>query len=294
MDRWVKCISTRGTVRGISIQATDLVKGLVHRHGLEAFAAQAMGEATIGALLLAAYCKGGERINLNIRGTGGVRQALADASPDGTTRGYVVQREVGSLTATHEKQVNPGPWGDGLLSVLRTQRTEGSQPYIGTVPLLTGHLAKDLSFYWVQSEQVPSAVGLAVNFKDNVVTSAGGFLIQAMPGASQAEIAIIDHHIHELQSYASRLAENADPLILLSQVFQDMAFVILEETPLHFKCTCSRERVERALILTGLEELRSMAEDPKGASVRCDFCTTDYNVTQESLRQMLARENAPT
>ncbi len=292
MDRWVKCISTSGTVRGVSIQATDLVRELVKIHGLEGFSAQAMGESAIGALLLASYCKHGERINLNIRGTGRIQQALVDAAPEGTMRGYLIPREVGTITPTTETQANTGPWGDGLLSVLRTKKTEGSQPYIGTLPLLTGHLAKDLTFYWVQSEQVPSAVGLAVNFDGKEVTSAGGFLIQAMPGASPAEVAIIDYHIHELPSYASLLAENADPLKLLTQVFQDMAFVLLEETPLKFICTCSRERVERAIALTGLEELRSMAEDPKGASVRCDFCATDYVVDPAALRKMIARINS--
>jgi molecular chaperone Hsp33 len=271
----------------VSIQATDLVREMVKMHGLEGFPAQALGEAVIGALLLGSYVKSGDRVNLNIRGTGRVKQALVDAAPDGTARGYVIARDTATFTPT-EGQTNSGPWGDGLLSVLKTQRSEGNkQPYIGTVPLITGHLAKDLSFYWVQSEQVPTAVGLAVNFEGKEITSAGGFLVQAMPGASPARIAIIDHHIYELQSYAKRLAENADPLLLLSQIFQDMAFVVLEETPLHFKCTCSRERVERALLLTGAEELRSMAEDPKGASVRCDFCTTDYNVDQDSLRKMM-------
>lgn len=285
-DKWVKCISTQGNVRGVAIHATHLARELAAMHGLNGFAAQALGETAIGALLISSFCKGGEKVNLNIRGTGRIQQALADATADGTVRGYVIARETDSVTPVDaEKQL--GPWGEGLLAVLRTKKSEGQQPYIGTVPLLTGHLAKDLTFYWAQSEQIPSAVGLAVNFKDGQIHSAGGFLIQTMPGASALEVRQIEQHINEISSYADSIARDADPLQLLSQVFQDTAFVVLEEKPIRFECTCNVDRVRRALMLTGVEELRSMIADQNGAEVHCDFCAKNYQFDRAALEALI-------
>jgi molecular chaperone Hsp33 len=234
-SQWIKCISTQGNLRGVALQATSLVQELVEMHGLEGDVAQSLGEAVIAALMVASYCKGGERINLNIRGSAFIQQALVDANPDGTVRGYVIERhfEPGQMDTTR----NFGPWGDGLLSVLRTKAGENEKPYIGTVPLLTGHLAKDLTFYWLQSEQIPSAVGIAVKIENGKVISAGGFLVQAMPGATAAELQDIENNIVGLQSLASELAKNENPVHLLSQIFSSTAFVLLEEKPLRFQCT---------------------------------------------------------
>ena len=188
-SKWIKCIATHGSVRGVAIEATSLVQELVQLHGLKGRYAQGLGEAVMGALLVASYCKSGERVNLNVRGSGDFPQGLVDAYPDGSVRGYVTVRD--PKDATFGLAGDFGPWGEGTLSVLRTQMghaSQSKQPFIGTVPLVTGHLAKDLTFYWLQSEQIPSAVGLAVNLQGDQVVSAGAFLIQVMPQATSEEI----------------------------------------------------------------------------------------------------------
>jgi molecular chaperone Hsp33 len=281
-DRWVKCISTQGNIRGVAIQATQLVQSMAERHRLKGSAARGLGEAVMGALLISSYCKQGQRINLNIQGSGCYKQALVDAYPDGTVRGYVIEREAPPI-----QEEGIGPWGIGLLSVLRTRDAEGGKPYIGTVPLLTGHLAKDLSYYWVQSEQIPSAVGLAVNLENDHVVSAGGFLVQALPGASPAEVKTVEKHIHEIHSLADSLARDATPIRLLSQIFQSTAFVVVEEKDLHFNCNCSWERVQRALVLVGPAELHAMLLEDQFAMVRCDFCAKEYRVDEPMLRQLI-------
>ena len=179
---------------------------MVDLHGLEGDVAQSLGEATVGALMIGSYCKQGERVNLNIQGSAFIKQALVDAHPDGTVRGYVTERHFnpGQVETTR----NFGPWGDGVLSVLRTKTGERERPYIGTVPLLTGYLAKDLTFYWHQSEQIPSAVGIAVSVDGKRVTAAGGFLVQALPGASDEELRVIEAHINEIQSLAKTLVRD--------------------------------------------------------------------------------------
>jgi molecular chaperone Hsp33 len=157
---------------------------------------------------------------------------------------------------------------------------------------VTGHLAKDLTFYWMQSEQVPSAVGIAVKMDGDHIVAAGGFLVQALPGASEKEVKLIDDHIQEMHSLAQQFAINSDPLAILSTIFQDTAFVILEEKPLEFRCTCSWERVKKALTLVGTAELSAMLKEDKSASVRCDFCTKEYRADAAELQRLIdaARE----
>ena len=290
-SRWVKCISTHGRIRGVAIQATSLAQETCVRHKLHGDAARGMGEALMGSLLIASYCKEGERVNLNIQGDAGFRQALVEAKPDGTARGYLIERDPTSFVA------NPafGPWGGGTLSVLRTRDREREQPYIGTVPLLTGHLAKDLTFYWAQSEQVPSAVGLAVVVRDDVIVSAGGFLIQIMPGATAEEVRTVETHINEIQSLAEQLGESGgDPLALLGQIFQSTAFVLLEEKELGFFCNCSMERAHRALSLIGPSELQAILREEDHASVHCDFCAKEYRVGREELEKLIAAASSET
>jgi molecular chaperone Hsp33 len=290
----MKCISTQGNIRGVAIQATELVQAMAERHQLKGQAIQGLGEAVISALLLASYCKSGQKINLNIQSSGFYRQALVDAHPDGTVRGYIVERdEAQAQSVLGGENTEFGPWGEGYLSVLRTRDgDDGGKPYIGTVPLLTGYLAKDLSFYWVQSEQIPSAVGLAVNLDGDRVASAGGFLVQALPGANEAEVRILEHHISEIESLAQSIAENSSPIHLLSQIFQSTAFVVVEEKPLKFQCNCSWDRVQRALVLVGVKELEAILEEDRAAIVKCDFCSTDYRMGEEELRALILQLKA--
>jgi molecular chaperone Hsp33 len=283
-SRWVKCISGKGNMRGVAIQATRLVQEMVKIHGVRDEAANSLGEAVMGALLLSSYCKGTERINLNIRGSGRVRQALVDAHPDGTVRGYVIERTEGEP----DWGDGLGPWGKGMLSVLRTKGSGNEAPYIGTVSLVTGHLAKDLTFYWVQSEQIPSSVGLIVKMKDGLPVAAGGFLVQVLPGATAAEIKAVEQHIHEMGPLIETIAEHENPTLLLSQIFQDTSFFLVEEKPLEFRCSCSWERVNRALALVGAIELKSMLEEEGKASIRCDFCTKQYNLDKHGLEGLIA------
>ena len=287
-DKWIKCIATHGNLRGVAIQATDLVASAAARHGQTGESIRGLGEAIIAGLLLGSYCKQGDRVNLNIRGTGYYQQALVDAYPDGTVRGYVIERDIGAKTHFGEDPAQ-GPWGSGLMSVLKTKDAEGSKPYIGTVPLVTGHLAKDLTFYWFQSEQIPTAVGLAVNLEGDRVSAAGGFMVQALPGASASEVQAIEQHINEIQSLAEQLAENSDPLRLMSRIFQSTAFIVVEDAPIKFNCNCSWERVRRALTLVGPEELRAMLEEDNHATVKCDFCSKEYSVDAAELESLIIK-----
>jgi molecular chaperone Hsp33 len=286
-SHWVKCISTHGSIRGVAVDGTELIREMAKRHGLvSAQGIKGLGESVLSALLIASYCKQDQHINLNIQGSGFYKQALIDAYPNGSVRGYVVERDTPTDTKMDSGE-EAGPWGNGFLSVLRTKNDQGEKPYISTIPLLTGHLAKDLSFYWVQSEQIPTAVGLSVNIEGNHVTSAAAFLVQALPGANQAELRAIEQHIFEIRPFSEAASSGMSPVHLLSLIFQNLPFMLIEEKPLQFNCTCSWDRVQKALVLIGTDELRVLMEQDQGAMVRCDFCSREYRIDRDGLSKLI-------
>ena len=292
VNRWIKCVSTHGNVRAVAIQATELVRSQVALHQLQGPGAKGLGEALISGLLLGSYCKPGERVNLNVQGDARFAQALVDATPDGKVRGYVIERKDWTGAAAQpigQDGFPDGPWGAGLMSVLRTKSGEGEKPYIGTVPLATGHLAKDLTYYWYQSEQVPSACGIIIDAEGGEIRAAGGFLIQAMPGASDAELRLIERQIENPDSVAEEFGRAGDPMRFLSRVLQSSAFMVLEEREVQSYCNCSWGRVERAMVLVGAEELKDMLARDKGASIHCDFCTKEYRMDEPKLQELITR-----
>jgi molecular chaperone Hsp33 len=287
MDKWIKCIAIGGNMLATTITATELVENARKRHKLSGIETRALGETLMAGLLLASTCKQGERVSLSIKGDKFLRQAIADATPDGKVRGFLISRELDSDIGVHM-----GPWQNGLLSVVR-QKLNEKEPYVGTVPIVTGYLAKDLTFYLTQSEQIPSAVGLAVTTNRNgSVASAGAFLVQVMPGASPQEIKSVENNINALEGLAAQLERDSNPTRLLANIFSDMSFTILEDRSLVFECNCSRERVDRALKLLGRAELEDMVAKDHGASEHCDFCGTTFGYSQGELEDLIRAVSA--
>ena len=281
-DKWVKCISSSGTIRAVAITATDIVQHMADRHGTSEIGTIALAESVLAGLILSSYCKTGEKVNLNIKGSGWCHQSIIDANADAEVRGYIVERPQEEVHLAK----NVGPWGIGLLSVLRT-KFDKAQPYIGTVPLITGFLAKDLTFYWLQSEQVQTAVGLEVFMKDGKVSLVEGFLIQAMPGASEKDITFIEEHLKNLRDFNDEAVQRSTPVNLLSYLLNNQSFSLLEEKPLTFKCGCSLDRVKRSLSLVGAVELREMAREKETTEVMCDFCSEKYVFSSEALLALI-------
>lgn len=282
-DKWVKCISNSGTIRAIAISAPEIVQQMQKRHQTTPPGSIALAESVIAGLILSSYCKSGEKINLNIKGSGWCHQAIVDANSEAEVRGYVIERPQSEV----DLAPNIGPWGIGLLSVLRTKFDE-AQPYIGSVPLLTGRLPKDLTFYWLQSEQVQSAVGIEVTLNEkNEVHFAEGFLIQALPGATDQDLKFIEDHLKNLSVMDIDSNQRSTPLHLLSYLLENQGFSILEEKNLSFKCNCSTERVKRALALVGTDELKDMLKEDKNIEVDCDFCSETYSFSPEMIRSLL-------
>lgn len=283
-DKWIKCVSLGGNIHATAILAPNMIEHARKLHHYGKVHATVLGEAMMGGLLLASSYKQGERVSLVVHGDGFLSQAVADADPSGFARGFVNVRE-GVFPEASDQVV----WENGRLTVVRLKQYE-KEPYSGTVPCVTGHLPKDLTYYLSQSEQIPSAVGIAVNASDSgEILSAGAFLVQIMAGATDEEVDAIEANIQHMQSLASQVSENKEPTLILGQIFNEMTFTILEEKPLRFQCTCSRERVVRALEMMGLAELKDMREKDKGAEVRCDFCGKEFAFDKADLNKLISK-----
>lgn len=280
-DSLKRCISSEGHLRAVAITAGRLSEEARLRHGCSTQAGQALGEGLVAALLLLSGSKGKDRLSLSLKGKGPYRQMVADADPNGSVRGFILENP--DYEIKNEKY-DEAPWTDGLVSVARLKEIE-KEPTVSAVPALTGKLAKDLTFYLSHSEQVPSAVGIVVNvdLKTGAIDSAGGFLVQVLPGATDEEIQAVERNIQNMEKLAQLIAKRSDPIEILGKIFDPFAFTILEEQDLSFECNCSRDRVIRALNLIGKEEIESLTQDNAPVEVTCDFCSKVYRLKRSEL-----------
>ncbi len=281
-DRWIKCIAKSGSITATAIIAPQIVEEAQKRHDLGPKETKSLGEVMLASLLLVSSCKEGERLSLSVRGEGQLQQSVVDANPNGTVRGFILSRN-----QFIEPNPKKGPWQNGFLTVVRLKQNQ-KEPYNGTVQLLTGHLAKDITFYLSQSEQIPAAVGLAVDVDEkNKIKTAGAFIVQILPGASDEEIALIEKNINTMEELAEQVVRTSNPTLLLSQVFNDMTFTILDEKQVRFECHCQKDKVMTALRMLGKEELLDMIDKDKGADVKCDFCSKKYRFEIDELAKLV-------
>ena len=160
---------------------------------------------------------------------------------------------------------------------------------VGTIDLLGGEIAEDVAAYYVESEQIPSACGLGVLIdRDRSVLTAGGYLIQLLPGAGEDVITKVEGGIYAAPSVTNILKENPDPAAMLKTVLSDFDMEILSVDPIEYRCYCSRERTERALLSLGSKDLEQIVEEQGGAELSCQFCDKVQTFTADELRAMIA------
>ena len=280
----------------VVMDATDVVATLSERHGYEEKELrECFAEAVLGGLLMSSYCKKGERINLKVKSQGPVlKRALIDATWDGGVRGFVspadpqiFSEESNVIFLTRAEGFGLGRWGQGILEILRFKELEkDTPPYVSSVELATGLFPKDLAYYWATSEQVPTAVGMSVQFVNNDLQYCKAFLVQSMPGCPSSILGETEDHIKELEQRGSKFMDE-DLETLSSLLLKDFPFQILEDRPLRFECHCSEERVSRALSLLNKNEIIQMIEEDHGAHIHCDYCGADYSFSEKDLENLV-------
>lgn len=276
-----------GGLRAYAAVTTQLVEEARRRHGLYPTAAAAVGRTMTAAAMMGMMLKEGQQVMVQFTGDGPIRQILAQGDAEGNVRGYAANPHV-HLPLNRDKKLDvAGAIGQGRLDVIKDLRLK--EPYRGMVRLISGEIAEDIAYYFVQSEQVPSAVALGVRVEaDGLVSAAGGLIIQALPGADPSVLEALEQRLQTLQNVSRMVASNMGPNDILRAALGDLDLNLLTtERPLQFSCNCSHERFSRGLLALGPDELRDMIQEDGEAELTCHFCSEHYHFSGEALQELL-------
>jgi molecular chaperone Hsp33 len=285
-DLLLRALSDDGTVGVRAISAVGLASEAATRQGANALASAALGRALLGTVLLAAGGKDGETVELRLRGDGPLRSVLAIADGLGRARGTIGNPR-GELPLREGRLDLEGGLGAGELAVTRL-RPGLPRPYTGVVPIVSGGIAKDLALYLRESEQTPSAVGLGVLLAEGRIDVACGFLVQALPGASDEGLARAEHNVSELGGPAERLRAGTSLHEIVERLLVGLGGRLLDPLVPVFHCACDSERALRATALLGPEDLDQAIAEGGPLDVRCDFCGDRYAIDPAEARALLA------
>lgn len=296
MDKLIHGTAADGTIRVLAAITTDVVAEAIRRHQPSPTVTAALGRLLTGCLLLGATLKDFDRLTVRIECSGPVGGMTAEADRNGHVRGYVKNADA-ELPARSDGKFNVGGIiGEGTFYVVREAGFDiglHRDPYVGSVPIVSGEIAEDLAYYLAKSEQIPSAVllGVLLQKHEPYVTSAGGVLIQMMPGANEHIITMIEDTIARAPHVTTAIKEGATPEDLLRLALGVIEFDILEERPVEFKCNCSMERAATMIASLGRAEVESMLAEDNGAMMSCGFCSEIYQLTDEDLKGILTAES---
>ena len=288
MDRIVRAISSDGLVQAAAICSRDLTERARQIHKLLPVGTAALGRTLSAASLMGNALKGvGASLTLQIKGGGPLGTVLAVSDNLGNVRGYVTNPQVDiPLLEDGKLDVGGAVGREGTITVIKDLHMK--EPYVGTIDLLGGEIAEDVAAYFVESEQIPTACGLGVLVdRDQSVKAAGGYLIQLLPGATEDTIVKVEGGIMAAGNVSAILDKDDDPEHMLRQVMSDFDLKILETCPVEYRCYCSRQRVERALISLGKDELRQILDEQGHCSMTCQFCDAVYDFSGDELKALI-------
>ena len=288
MDQLVRAMTKDGFVKAVAVTTRDLTERARTIHRTLPVATAALGRTLAAASMMGNALKAeGASLTLQIKGGGPLGTILAVSDTEGNVRGYVQNPQADlPLRPDGKLDVGAAVGADGALTVIKD--LDMKEPYIGSVGLLSGEIAEDLAAYFVESEQIPTACALGVLVdRDQSVRASGGYLIQLLPGAAEDTIAKVEGGVLAAGPVTALLERNSSPEALLRTVLSDFEVEILETAPIAYRCRCTRDRVERALISMGVEELENLLEEQGGCELTCQFCDRIYRFTRADLEALL-------
>ena len=283
-DYLIKALAFEGKVRAYAIHSTDLVNELHKNHQTYPVASAALGRAaTIGAMM-GAMLKGEEKLTIQIKGDGPVGQIIIDANAKGIVRGYIKNGQVDLPLNEKGKLDVAQAVGKGTLYVIKDLGLKDY--YVGSVPIISGELGEDFTYYFANSEQTPSAVGAGVLVdRDYHIRAAGGFIIQVMPGLTDEEALQIEQKLATMDSVTKLIDQGLSPEQILERLLGEIK--ILERMEIQFQCNCSDERIEGMLVSLGKEELEDLIQKQGKAEVTCQFCNKEYHFEKDQLEKLM-------
>ena len=287
-DYIVRATAADGQIRAFAATTRDLVEEARSRHATSPVATAALGRLLTAGVMMGSMMKNDtDVLTLQINGDGPIGGITVTADSKGDVKGYVQNPDV-ILPPKNGKLDVGGAVGIGLLTVIKDMGLK--EPYSGQTILVTSEIAEDLTYYFANSEQVPSSVGLGVLMeKDNTVKCAGGFIVQLMPFAQESVISRLEENVGKITSVTKLLEAGYTPEQILADLTEGLDLEITDTMPARFYCNCSKKRVERAVASIGEKEIREMIADGKDIEVKCHFCNTAYTYTVEELQEILKR-----
>ena len=288
-DYMIRATAADGMIRAFAATTRNTVEAARQAHKTSPVATAALGRLMTGALMMGYDMKNDpDLLTLRINCDGPIGGLLVTADHNGHVKGYVHNPDVILPPNSKGKLDVGGALHLGILSVIRD--TGLKEPYIGETILVSGEIAEDLTYYFANSEQVPSSVALGVLMnKDNTVRQAGGFIIQLMPGASDEIIDMLESRLKGIDSMTAMLDRGMSPEDILGHILGELNLEINEKHDCSFYCGCTRERLEQALISTGRKELEEMISEDKPIEMQCHFCGKKYEFSVEELTKLLEK-----
>lgn len=288
-DQIIRVLAKDAPIKASAISARGVVEHARQIHRTLPVATAALGRSLMACSMMGNQLKAENgSVTLQIRGGGPLGSITAVSDSDGNVRGYVVNPAVDlPLKGPGKLDVGQAVGTDGSLTVMKDLGMK--EPYIGTIPLISGEIAEDVTAYFVESEQIPTACALGVLVNtDQSVLCAGGYLIQLLPGADDGIISQIEQGIARVGPVTDALNRGMTVRQVVEQVLEGFELEVLAETPVEYRCYCTRERVERALISMGREELEALIAEQGRAELSCQFCDRVYRFSREELEALLA------
>lgn len=291
-DYLVRALGFNNSVRAFAVSTTETVGEAQRRHDTWPTTSAALGRTMTAAVMMGAMLKGEDKITVKVEGNGPIGSMIVDANAKGEVRGYVTNPHV-------EFELNP----HGKLDVRRAVGTEGALTVVkdlglrdffsGQVPIVSGEIAEDFTYYFATSEQVPSSVGLGVLVNtDDSILAAGGFIIQLLPGVDDETITAIESHLSKIEPVSKMIQKGYTPEEILKAVLGEENVQMLDSLPVKFECSCSKERFGAAIISLGEKEIRDMIEEDGKAEAHCHFCQEKYQYSKEELEGFITEINS--
>jgi len=289
-DYIIRGASIDESVRFFACITTNMVEEARRIHDCYPVATAALGRMLTAGCMMGTMLKSDrDTLTLQINGKGPLGSIVVVSDNSGNTRGYVGNPQVETRTRENGKlDVGSAVGVDGVLTVIKDLGLK--EPYIGTVPIVTGEIGDDLSAYFASSEQTPTAVGLGVYVEtDGRVSAAGGFIIQLMPEADENTISKLEENLSRIKSITDMINSGLDAEGIIGEVLGDIAFKVYETREVGYLCTCSKERLERALVSIGRNDLQEMIEEQGHAELVCHFCNKKYSFSRDELANLLEK-----
>lgn len=287
MDSLVKALAYNDEIRIYAINATEMIEKARKTHDSWSAATAVLGRTMIASTMLGATLKNPkDKLTVRVQGDGPVGTIVVDANMYGENRGYIQNPHVAlELNKAGKIDVGGAVGSNGFLTITKDQGLK--TPFVGQVPLVSGELGEDFTYYMTVSEQTPSSFGLSVLINpDESVKVAGGFMIQVLPDVSEETIAQLEKSLAEIKGVSTILTESNSLDNLLEELVGKDNYRIIEEMPVSFKCDCSKERFADAIISLGRDEIQKMIEEDHGAEAECHFCRKKYDYSVDELEKL--------